>query len=97
MPAIAFVLDKPLHHGDRGRFLAGGMVIERPAEGRDGTEGRVFRQVAADLDIRIRTIENAAEQLHNQPVAVKNAGVGLFGGGTARRQQSIAPQIGEHR
>src|ERR1700761_8271950 len=83
-PAVALVGDKPLQHSDGSLFASLRRDADLAQEGRDAGELRRLRQEAANLDIRVFTRLQAAEELEDELVSVKNRCVRLLSRAHAR-------------
>ena len=87
-PAVAFVFDEALEHGEGGLFVVGGLVAVAAAadvaeERRDAGEVGDFGEEAADLGVGVFAGLEAAEELEDQFLIVEDGGVGLLGGAGA--------------
>ena len=78
----------------RGGF-AGRHVFERCGDARRASEGRARGEVFADLDVGVRSMFDAAKQLEDQPIAVRDRGVALLSGQALHRERTFAAQLGE--
>ena len=95
LPAVAFVLDEALQHGEGGGLAAFGTKRYVAKEWRDAWEVCGFGEEAADLGVGIFAGLQAAEEFEDELGVVEDRGVGLLRGAGAGRQQIGAASFGE--
>ena len=76
LPRVALVFNELLEDAQRSR-LAGGTVGQPARDGRDVLEARVGQRLA-DLEVRVDARLEPAEDLQDQPVAERDAGIALL-------------------
>ena len=95
LPAVAFVFDEALEHGDGDGFGAFCGEADVAEEGRDAGEVRDLGEEAADLGVGIFAGLEAAKELHDELGVVEDRGVGLLGRAGACREWADATGCGE--
>ena len=95
LPAVAFVFDETLQHGDGGGFAVFGTERDVAEEGRDAGEVCGFGEEAADFGVGIFSGLEAAEELQDELGVVEDRCVGLFCGAGACGERIGAASFGE--
>ncbi len=85
LPAVAFVFDQALQHGDSGRLAVFGTEGDVAQEWGDAREVCGFGEEAADLRVGIFAGLQTAEEFEDELRVVEDRRVGLFRGAGAGR------------
>ena len=109
LPAVAFIFDEALKHGEGGGFGAGRTLAADAAlaggsgagtrdvaeEWGDAGELGDFGEEAPDFSVGIFAGLKAAEEFEDEVLAVEDGGVGLFGGAGAGGDRAGSTSRGE--